>query len=51
MGLFDNFKKTDVWSLENPNAPVSADGFLYIMGWGDVVFFINSYGLPLARTR
>ena len=38
MGLFDNFKKTDVWSLENPNAPVSADGFLYIMGWGDVVF-------------
>ena len=35
MGLFDNFKKTDVRSLENPNAPVSADDFLHIMGWGD----------------
>mgnify|MGYP001351024008 CR=1 FL=1 len=32
MGLFDNFKKTDVRSLENPNAPVSADDFLHIMG-------------------
>ena len=31
MGFFDNFKKTYVRSLENPNAPVSAydfDGFL-----------------------
>ena len=27
MGLFDNFKKTDVRSLENPNASVSADDF------------------------
>ena len=35
MGLFDNFKKIDVRSLENPNAPVSADDFLHIMGWGD----------------
>ena len=35
MGFFDNFKKTDVRSLENPNAPVSADDFLHIMGWGD----------------
>ena len=34
MGLFDNFKKTDIRSLENPNAPVSADDFLHIMGWG-----------------
>ena len=25
MGLFDNFKKVDVRSLENPNAPVSAE--------------------------
>jgi hypothetical protein len=24
MGLFDNFKKTEVRSLENPKAPVSA---------------------------
>ena len=35
MGFFDNFKKNDVRSLENPNAPVSADDFLHIMGWGD----------------
>ena len=35
MGFFDNLKKNDVRSLENPNAPVSADDFLHIMGWGD----------------
>ena len=35
MGLFDNFKKVDVRSLENPNIPVSADNFLHLMGWGD----------------
>ena len=35
MGLFDNFKKAEVRSLENPNAPVSAENFLHIMGWGD----------------
>ena len=32
MGLFDNFKKAEVRSLENPNAPVSAENFLHIMG-------------------
>ena len=31
MGLFDNFKKTDVRSLENLNEPVPAGGFLHIM--------------------
>jgi len=35
MGLFDNFKKAEVRSLENPNALVSADNFLHLMGWGD----------------
>ena len=35
MGLFDNFKKVEVRSLENPNVPVSADNFLHLMGWGD----------------
>jgi hypothetical protein len=36
MGLFDNFKKAEVRSLENPNAPVSAENFPHIMGWGDL---------------
>ena len=35
MGLFDNFKKAEVRSLENPTVPVSADNFLHLMGWGD----------------
>ena len=35
MAFFDNFKKTDVRSLENPNASVSADDFLPITGWSD----------------
>ena len=35
MGLFDNFKKTDLRSLENLNAPVSADDFVHITGWGN----------------
>ena len=35
MGLFDNFKKAEVRSLENPTVPVSAENFLHIMGWGD----------------
>ena len=35
MGLFDNFKKAEVRSLENPNAPVSAENFLHILRWGD----------------
>ena len=53
MGLFDNFKKTDVRSLENSNAPVSADDFLHIMGWGDfssaagvTVNLDNALGVP-----
>ena len=33
MGLSDNFKKTDLRSLENLNAPVSADDFVPITGW------------------
>ena len=45
MGLFDNFKKTDVSSLENPIATVSVDDFLHIIGWGDFspdgVFMFN----------
>ena len=35
MGLFDRFRKADNRNLENPNAPVSANDFLQIMGWGD----------------
>ena len=35
MGLFDNFKKAEVRSLEKPTVPVSAENFLHIMGWGD----------------
>ena len=34
MGMFDRFIKTEERALENPNAPVSADDFLHIMGWG-----------------
>ena len=53
MGLFDNFKKVDVRSLENPNIPVSSDNFLHLMGWGDfnsssgvVVNVENALGVP-----
>ena len=35
MGLFDNFKKTDVRSLENSDAPVFADDFMHIMELDD----------------
>ena len=35
MGLFDNFKKAEVRSLENPTVPFSANNFLHLMGWGD----------------
>lgn len=35
MGLFDDFKKAEARSLENPTVPVSADNFLHLMGWGD----------------
>jgi HK97 family phage portal protein len=53
MGLFDNFKKTEARSLENPNVPVSADNFLNLMGWGDFtaqtgisVNIDNALGVP-----
>ena len=54
MGLFDNFKKTDVRSLENPNAPVSAYDFLHIMGWGDFSSdggFIVNVDNAIVKTR
>ena len=35
MGMFDRFIKTEEGVLENPYAPVSADDFPHIMGWGD----------------
>ena len=35
MGLFDRFKTVEARNLENPNAPVSANDFLSVMGWGD----------------
>ena len=35
MGMFDRFMNSDKRSLENPSAPVSADDFLHVMGWGD----------------
>jgi len=34
MGIFDRFRKVETRNLENPNAPVSANDFLSIMGWG-----------------
>ena len=37
MGLFDRFRRVENRNLENPNAPVSADDFLQVMGWGDFV--------------
>ena len=58
MGLFDNFKKVDVRSLENPNIPVSADNFLHLMGWDDlnsssgvVVNVENALGVSNERGR
>lgn len=36
MGLFDRFRKTEERNLENPTAPVSANDFLQVMGWGDL---------------
>ena len=53
MGMFDRFIKTEQRSLENPNAPVSAENFLHIMGWGDfqssagvTVNIDNALGVP-----
>jgi hypothetical protein len=42
MGMFDRFIKTEERALENSNAPMSADDFLHIMGWGD---FSSSAGV------
>lgn len=36
MALFDRFRKAEKRNLENPTAPVSANDFLQIMGWGDL---------------
>jgi HK97 family phage portal protein len=36
MGIFDRFRKAENRNLENPTAPVSANDFLQIMGWGDL---------------
>ena len=35
MGMFNRFIKTGQRTLENPDAPVSADDFLHIVGWDD----------------
>ena len=35
MGMFDRLINPEKRSFENPNAPVSANDFLHIMGWGD----------------
>lgn len=42
MGFFDRFRNVETRNLENPNAPVSANDFLQIMGWGD---FSSSAGI------
>jgi HK97 family phage portal protein len=34
MGIFDSFRRTEARNLENPRAPVSAEDFLQVMGWG-----------------
>ncbi len=53
MGIFDRFRKVENRNLENPNAPVSANDFLSIMGWGStnassgvVVNIDTALGIP-----
>ena len=53
MGMFHRFIKTEGRTLENSNAPVSAEDFLHIMGWGDfssaagvTVNVDNALGVP-----
>ena len=36
MGFFDRFRKAETRNLEDPNAPVSAEDFLQVMGWGEM---------------
>lgn len=36
MSLLDRFRRAEKRNLENPTAPVSANDFLQIMGWGDL---------------
>lgn len=36
MSIFDRFRKPENRNLENPTAPVSANDFLQVMGWGDL---------------
>ena len=49
MGLFDNFKKVEVRSLENPNIPVSADNFLHLMGWGDLKTRMEAHATAIQK--
>ena len=56
MGMFDRFIKTEERTLDNLNAPVSADDFLHTMGWGDfsssagvTVNVDNALGVPAIR--
>ena len=44
MGIFDRFRKPENRNLENPSAPVSAEDFLQVMGWGD---FMSSAGVTV----
>jgi HK97 family phage portal protein len=34
MGIFDRFRRPEKRTLENPNATVSSEDFLQVMGWG-----------------
>ena len=46
MGMFDRFIKTEERAMGNSNAPMSADDFLHIMGWGEAVDTIILEGRP-----
>ena len=54
MGIFERLIKTEERTLEYPNAPVSADDFLHIMGWGisHLLLVLRSMSItPLASLR
>ena len=54
MGLFDNLKKPTLGHSQTPNAPVSADDFLHITGWGDFssdVGFIANVDNAIVKTK
>lgn len=44
MGILDRFRKPEERNLENPTAPVSAEDFLQVMGWGS---FMSSAGVTV----